>query len=63
MNKARYGEINLTRDCFLVLEREDWADPEWEAFCAAFHLDDELTERITIEGTVKYFGAEKRKNV
>ena len=54
-----YGEININGDCFLVKEREECSNPEWMYLCDLFGLDYDKTERIVIDGVVKYFGLRK----
>ena len=51
-----YGEININGDCFLVKEREECSNSEWMYLCDLFGLDYDKTERIVIDGVVKYFG-------
>ena len=54
-----YGEINISGDCFLVKEREECSNSEWLYLCNLFGLDYDKTERIVIDGIVKYFGLRK----
>ena len=55
-SKSHYGEIKFNGDCFIVKEREECSNPEWMYLCDLFGLDYEATERIVIDGIVKYFG-------
>lgn len=54
-----YGEINFNEDCFIVKEREECGNAEWIYLCDLFGLDYNATERIVIDGIVKYFGLRK----
>lgn len=56
---SHYGEININGDCFIVKEREECNNPEWMYLCDLFGLDYDATERIVIDGIVKYFGLRK----
>lgn len=58
---SHYGEININGDCFLVKEREECSNPEWMYLCDLFGLDYDATERIVIDGVVKYFGLRKEE--
>lgn len=51
-----YDEIKFNGDCFIVKEREECGNAEWMYLCDLFDLDYEATERIVIDGIVKYFG-------
>ena len=56
---SHYGEININGDCFIVKERNECSNPEWLYLCDLFGLDYDATERIVIDGVVKYFGMRK----
>lgn len=56
---SHYGEININGDCFIVKERDECSNPEWMYLCDLFGLDYDATERIVIDGVVKYFGLRK----
>ena len=56
---SHYGEIKFNGDCFIVKEREECNNPEWMYLCDLFGLDYNATERIVIDGIVKYFGLRK----
>ena len=57
--KSHYGEIKFNGDCFIVKEREECCNPEWMYLCDLFGLDYDATERIVIDGIVKYFRLRK----
>ena len=44
---------------FIVKERDECSNPEWMYLCDLFGLDYDVTERIVINGIVKYFGLRK----
>lgn len=54
-----YGEIEINGDRFIVKEKEECDDTEWMFLCNLFGLDYDKTERIVIDGVVKYFGMRK----
>ena len=58
-SNAHYGEINFNGDCFIVKEKDECDYAEWKYLCDLFGLDHEYTERIVIDGVVKYFGLRK----
>ena len=51
---SHYGEIKFNGDCFIVKERDECSNPEWMYLCDLFGLDYNTTERIVIDGIVKY---------
>lgn len=55
----RYGEIKFNGDFFIVKEKNECDDAEWKYLCDLFGLDHKYTERIVIDGVVKYFGLRK----
>lgn len=58
-SNAHYGEINFNGDCFIVKEKDECDYAEWKYLCDLFGLDHKYTERIVIDGVVKYFGLRK----
>lgn len=56
---SHYGEIKFNGDCFIVKERDECNNSEWMYLCDLFGLDYDATERIVIDGIVKYFGLRK----
>lgn len=54
-----YGEIKINGDCFIIKERDECSNAEWMYLCDLFGLDYDATERIVIDGIVKYFGLRK----
>ena len=56
---SHYGEINFNGDCFIVKEKYECGNAEWMYLCDLFSLDYDKTERIVIDGVVKYFGTRK----
>lgn len=58
-SNAYYGEINFNGDCFIVKEKYECDYAEWKYLCNLFGIDHEYTEKIIIDGIVKYFGLRK----
>lgn len=58
-SNAHYGEINFNGDCFIVKEKYECDYAEWKYLCNLFGIDHEYTEKIIIDGIVKYFGLRK----
>lgn len=56
---SHYGEIKFNGDCFIVKEKDECSNSEWMYLCDLFGLDYDKTERIVIDGIVKYFGLRK----
>ena len=56
---SHYGEIEINGDCFIIKERDECSNAEWMYLCNLFGLDYDATERIVIDGIVKYFGLRK----
>lgn len=56
---SHYGEIEFNNNNFIVKERDECSNPEWMYLCDLFGLDYDVTERIVINGIVKYFGLRK----
>lgn len=57
-NKPHYGEIYFDNDCFIVEEKEEVNETEWNVLCKMFGLIPDKTNRIVIKGKVEYFGME-----
>lgn len=55
-NEIGYGEINVSGDTFIVKEKEECSKKEWEIICRMCGLNPDCTDRIVIDGTIKYFG-------